>query len=262
MEMNPSELYFNQLEYNLYELMNLSIDCSVEDVRKKFKKLIKRFHPDKITALEESLYYNITIAHHVLGNIDSKMKYDKWLLKSSIDHSELKNNFKEELTSVQQYFPKTQKDAQVEFMKASDELYQKHGGYMEDTRPISSIYKEKEIKRKNIPMIVKEDFDGMKDFNKRFVERKVNGIYCDKIVKRDTNIIPFSFSSPNYSELKDRNNIYLKDSTIDYAFSLINVNSIDYGEDDISPSKLTKKINDYNTSRNINNKLTLDDLGI
>ena len=61
MDKMSSDVSFNQLEFNLYELMNLPIDCTTEDVKKQFRKLIKKFHPDKISSIEESLYYNITI---------------------------------------------------------------------------------------------------------------------------------------------------------------------------------------------------------
>jgi DnaJ-class molecular chaperone len=262
MENNSSDISFNKLEFNLYELMNLPIDCTVEDVSKKFKKLIKKFHPDKITALEESLYYNITIANHILSDPKSKERYNNWLLKSNMNHSMLKQNFKEDSSSLQQIFPKNKKDAQIEFDKTSELLAQRHGNINLDNRNFSSLYKEKETNRKKIPEIVKENFNDMKDFNKKFQERKMNGIYCDKLVKHETSITPFNFTSTKstkFTELKDTNNVYLKDSTIDYAFSLLHVNTINYDEEP-SP-KLTNKINEYNNAtRNISNNFTLDDI--
>ena len=108
---------FNELEFNLYELLNLPIDCSTDDVRKTFRKLIKKFHPDKITSIEEKLYYNITIANNILSNQESKDRYDTWLVKSNRNHDSLKSNFKNDLLDVKQYFPQTAKEAQVEFIK-------------------------------------------------------------------------------------------------------------------------------------------------
>ena len=259
MEKISSDISFNQLEFNLYELMNLPIECTTEDVKKQFRKLIKKFHPDKISSIEESLYYNITIAHHILSNQSSKDKYNNWLLKSNMNHSSLKKNFKDDSTEIQKLFPKDKKEAHIEFMKASEMLRQRHGTLNEDNRNFSSLYKDKESNRKRIPEIVKETFNDMKDFNKKFQERKTNGIYCDKLVKRDTTITPFNFGSNKFTELKDINNVYLKDSTLDYAFSLLHVDTIDYGED--TPPKLTNKIDEYNNmTRNITNNITLDDI--
>ena len=254
-----STIQFNQLEFNLYELLNLPIDCSIDDVKKRFKKLVKKFHPDKISELEEKLYYNITIAHHILSNEQSKEKYNTWLLKSNMNHSSLKNNFKEDNVNIKQYFPKTQDEAKVEFMKANEFLKNRHGNYMEDTRNMSSIYKDKEQIRKNIPEIQKEDFNDMKDFNKRFTERKINGVYCDKLVKRETNIMPYQFKSHTYTELKDTDNVYMKDNTINYAFSLIPIDEIDYTETNNSSAL----INEYNNNtKKITNNISLEDLGI
>jgi len=258
---NNNQYSFNNLEFNLYELLDLPISCSTEDVRKKFKKIVKRFHPDKISELEEKLYYNITIANHILSNEESRSKYNEWLLKSNKSHSTLKNNFGKELDEVRQYFPSNIKDAQVGFMKASEYLQNRHGDFKEDTRKISSIFKEKEKIRNNIPNISKENFSDMKDFNSRFVERKTNGVYNNTLVKSDNNIVAYQFKSGNFAELKDFDKMYIKDSSLEYIFSLLPINdTIDYG--DITEEKLGNKINDYNNiTRNIN-KFTLDDLGI
>ena len=253
-----SDIQFHQLEFNLYELLNLSVDCSIEDVKKRFKKLVKKFHPDKISELEEKLYYNITIAHHILSNQQTKDKYNTWLLKSNMNHGSLKNNFKEDSLNIKQYFPKTQDEAKVEFIKTNEYLKNRHGDYTEDNRNMSSIYKDKEKSRRNIPEILKEDFNDMKDFNKKFSERKVNCVFCNTLVKRETNIVPFQFKSQNYAELKDIDNVYMKDDTINYAFSLIPVDIIDYDKNNTS-----QLINEYNNNtKNIINNISLDDLGI
>jgi len=249
---------FNDLEFNLYELLNLPIGCSTEDVKKTFRRLIKKFHPDKITSIEEKLYYNITIANHILSNQESKDSYDKWLIKSNMNHESLKNNFKNDLLDVKQYFPQTIKEAQVEFIKNNDFLKNRHGEYKEDSRSISSIYKEKEINRKDLPSITQENFSNMKDFNKKFSERKGNGVYNNQIVKRDADIIPYEGKNNNFAEIKDFNNVYIKDTQLNYAFSLMHVkDEIDYGESNV------QKIDNYNNNtRSINNKISLDDIGI
>ena len=72
-------LDFNNLDYDLYELLELTRNCSISDVKKNFRNAIKKFHPDKINQREEEMYYNLTFAHHVLSNERLKNKYDKWL---------------------------------------------------------------------------------------------------------------------------------------------------------------------------------------
>ena len=247
---------FNDLEFNLYELFNLPTDCSIDDVKKTFRKLIKKFHPDKISSIEEKLYYNITIANHILSNQETKNSYNNWLIKSNMNHENLKTNFKNDLLDVKHYFPPSAEVAQVEFIKNNDILKNRHGEYKEDSRSIASIYKENTINRKQLPFIAQESFSNMKDFNKKFTERKCNGVYT-QIVKREADIIPYEGKNNKFAEIKDFNNVYVKDNQLNYAFSLMHVkDEIDYGD-------TIPKIETYNNNtRHINNKFTLDDIGI
>jgi curved DNA-binding protein CbpA len=258
--MDCTQYSFNELEFNLYELLNLPTTCSLDDIKKQFKRLVKKFHPDKITELEEKLYYNITVANHILTNESTREKYDKWLLSSNKSHTSLKNNFSEELQSVSQYFPKNQKEAQLDFEEKTKYLQQRHGDYTEDKRNISSIYKEKEQNRKNIQQMEQEQFSDMKEFNQKFTERKVKGIYSNQIVKSEQNIVPYEFKNSNYTELKDFENIYIKDTQLNYAFSLISVDDkINYDEN--NASKIDKYNNETKTLHNKKNKISLDDIG-
>jgi len=242
------EVNFNSLEFNLYELLNLPIDCTIDDVKKKFRKLIKKFHPDKMTDIEEKLYYNITLANHILSNPELKNKYNNWLLNSHKSHSTLKDTFKSELENIKQYFPQTKEDAIYEFEKNSNILAQRHGNYVEDKRGLSAIYKDKEKERYNVN-ILKEDFSNMDEFNQRFAERKKNGIYCDKIVKRNVDIQPYTFGSNKYAELKDFHNMYRKDSQIKYAFELMPVD-----ETLIDNKNISQRLEEYNRLRQIKHK--------
>jgi curved DNA-binding protein CbpA len=261
--MNCNETTFSKLEFNLYELLNLQINCSIDDIKKKFKKIVKKFHPDKISDVEEKLYYNITLAHHILSNPSTRNKYDNWLLKSNIDHSSLKNNFNNDINNMKMYFPSNEREAKLDFMNKNNLLAQRHGEYKEDTRNISSIYKDKEQQRNNINEIIKEDFSNMKDFNKKFSERKKNGVYNSNIVKHETGIVAFNFDKNKFAEIKDFDNMYKKDSMIDYAFSLIPQDTIDYGEEDTS-SNIKNGMDKYNsTTKSLSNmKITLDYIGI
>ena len=101
----------------------------------------------------------------------------------------------------------------------------------------------------------------MKDFNKRFVDRKINGTYNNTLVKSDNNIVPFQFKNSNFAELKDFDNMYIKDTSLNYIFSLLPMNdTIDYGE--ITEDMMALKINNYNNNTRNINSFTLDDIGI
>lgn len=252
------EINFNSLEFNLYELLNLPINCSCDDVKKKFRKLIKQFHPDKITDVEEKIYYNVTVAHHILSNEVSRKRYDDWLLGSHKSHSSLKDGFSQALQDVQQYFPASKEEAAARFQKDMDDLANRHGAFKEDSRKLHDIYKEKEKERGRIN-ITKEDFQSMDDFNNKFSERKKNGIYCDKIVKRNTEIQPFTFGASQYAELKDFHNVYRKDSQLSFAFELMPVD-----EEQFNKKSISERMDEYNNLTNQfkkDKKNNFDDLG-
>ena len=50
-----------------------------------FLKIIKTFHPDKNSDLEEDIYYHIILAHQILIDKELRIKYDNF-----IENKELK----------------------------------------------------------------------------------------------------------------------------------------------------------------------------
>ena len=247
---------FNSLEFNLYELMNLPIDCTCEEVKKTFRKLIKRFHPDKITELEEKIYYNITLAHHILSNPISREKYNKWLLKSHQSHSTLKDNFKTEEEVIRSYFPKNQDEAKIQYEQNFDMLGKRHGEVKEDKRSLQTIYKDKEKERVKVS-VQKEDFASIDEFNSAFSKRKTNGYYNNVIIKKTTDIQPFTFKNSNLAELKDFDKVYINDTQYRYAFELMPSD-----EDKMNKQNMKERLDEYNnTTQSLkSNKINLDDL--
>ncbi len=239
-----NNIEFNNLEFNLYELLNVSIDSTSDEIKKQFRRIVKMFHPDKITDVEEKIYYNITLANHILSNPETRIKYDKWLLESHKSHSTLKDHFKHEQEIIKKSLPQTQEEAQIEFQKNFELLGKRHGEFTEDKRNLQSIYKDKEKERMAVK-IEKEDFSDMDQFNLTFRERKKNGTYSTTLVKRETEIQPFNFGSTNYSELKNTDNIYVKDDQYRYAFELM---PVDESKVRIKSTKDT--IDEYNTLNN------------
>jgi curved DNA-binding protein CbpA len=247
---------FNSLEFNLYELLNLQIDCTLDQIKKQFRRLIKQFHPDKITDIEEKLYYNITLAHHILSNPISKEKYDRWLLKSNQSHSTLKDNFKNEEEIVRKYLPKNQDEAKVLYEQNFEMLGKRHGNFVEDKRSLQNIYKDKEKERVKVE-IVKEDFSSIDDFNSAFSKRKTNGTYNNMIVKKTTDIQPFTFNkNSNLAELKDFDKVYVNDTQFRYAFELMPSD-----ENQMNKKDMKERLDEYNsTTQTLKNKINFNDL--
>ncbi len=247
---------FNSLEFNLYELLNLPIDCTLEQIKKQFRRLIKQFHPDKITDIEEKLYYNITLAFHILSDTTSKDKYDRWLLNSNKSHSTLKDDFKKAEEEVRNYFPKNEEEAKAKYKHDFEMLGKRHGNFVEDKRTLQNIYKDKEKERVKVE-VKKEDFQSMDDFNSTFSKRKINGTYNNMIIKRTTDIQPFTFNKhSNLAELKDFDKVYIDDTQYKYAFELMPSD-----ENMINKKDMKQRLDEYNnTTTSLKNKINFDDL--
>ena len=69
---------FKKLKFNLYELLNVNPNDSVEKINHNYRQIIKKFHPDKgkLSELEEEIYYEITLAHHILSDTTRRYHYD------------------------------------------------------------------------------------------------------------------------------------------------------------------------------------------
>jgi len=223
-----SNINFNNLEYNLYELLNLNEKCTIQDIKKQFRKIVKKFHPDKISKLEEKIYYNITVAHQILSNDNTKQEYDNWLNNKNQDFNNLKSDFKSK--DVESYFPKTKKEASIGFMRDSEVLLHRHGSISEDNRDFSIKLSDFNNNRDNLKNIRQEHYKNTDEFNDTFDLRKQNGEYSDKIIKYENeNIVPYEHhkNSIRYVDLKDFNKLYVEDTvqtghytSLNRAFSL------------------------------------------
>lgn len=62
-----------------YEILGLKRDASEDEIRKSYKKLAIRFHPDKNKSnLAEDAFKKISHSFNVLSNKDKKANYDKY----------------------------------------------------------------------------------------------------------------------------------------------------------------------------------------
>ena len=76
-------IHFSELKYNLYELLNVDISASKSEIENKYRKIIKKFHPDKkkLSELEEEIYYEITLGYHILTNNKRREQYNLYLTR-------------------------------------------------------------------------------------------------------------------------------------------------------------------------------------
>ena len=64
---------------NYYEILGVKIDASPEEIKKNFRELAKKTHPDKTKEDTEQEMIKINKAYEVLSDVESKEKYDKYM---------------------------------------------------------------------------------------------------------------------------------------------------------------------------------------
>jgi curved DNA-binding protein CbpA len=197
---------FDNLKFNLYEILNIAHDASENKIKKAYKNLIFNFHPDKNSNAEEEIYLHIIEANKILSNKETRKEYDNFLNKKSEDHNELKNNFKKKLNNQ----PITNKeDAKRMFEEKINELNIKH----------------------NIPT---SDNDIKKNYDKMLREREKEIPMENIIDKMEKNEIIQINTNNNYTSLDVAfDNLYIegggiatdKYTSLDTAFKVQNVNT-------------------------------------
>jgi len=67
---------------NLYEILGVSADCSVDKLRQNYHKLLLEYHPDKNLSNDSQIqqrFEDIQNAYKTLSNANLRLKYDQEL---------------------------------------------------------------------------------------------------------------------------------------------------------------------------------------
>jgi len=230
--MSKIEIDFNNIKYNLYEILNVTKDVDEAKIKKSFMKIIKNFHPDKNSELEEDIYYHIILANQILLNKESRKKYNIFIEDNADTYFELKDTFNKTKKEIDNNIL-DKGTSQNLFNYKINELNKKHG--YDSTLDNSSIterfnkVKENRAPEKNQINIERENFVDTKDFNNKFENNKIDGKYKSQIIEYSG--IPSELSTyivgENYTSLSDIDKLYIEDSvqsskysSLDRAFSL------------------------------------------
>lgn len=251
--MSKIEIDFANLKYNLYEVLNVPEDCDDAKIKKNFVKIIKNFHPDKNSELEEEIYYHIILANQILLNRESRRKYDDYLLGKADTFYELKDSFKKSSKDVDHLFPNKDVAHQM-FGNKISELNKKHG-YSEDTSSESVMERFNKVKEnRNSVRIEKEEFRNVEEFNQKFSSHKKDGgKFHNQIVeyKGAPSELSTYVAGEHFTSLQDIDKLYIEDSvtsskysSLDRAFSLqpTNIESANKSTED--------KMNEYKNMTN------------
>lgn len=218
--MSKIEIDFNNLKYNLYEILCVTPDADEKTIKKKFVKVIKNFHPDKNSDLEADMYQHFILANQILLNSESKKKYDSFLINKADSFNELKDSFKKTYKNVEQNSPEKSTDMSS-FKNKLDELNKKHG-YTEETSNDIIIDKFNKIKQSRDDIVIEKDnIKTTNEFNNKFNTNKKSGKFKDQIIEFKG--LPSELSTyihgETYTSLSDMDKLYIEDSIQTTKFS-------------------------------------------
>ncbi len=69
---------------NYYEVLNIPIDASLDKIKKMYRKLVKKYHPD-VNKSASDMFHLITEAYSVLSDSEKRIEYNKKLLKLKLE---------------------------------------------------------------------------------------------------------------------------------------------------------------------------------
>jgi len=219
---------FNTLKYNLYTILNVPNDADNVTIKTKFMKIIKNFHPDKNTELEEEIYYHIILANQVLLNKELRKKYDLFLDPNINTFNDLKESFNKMNKDMNTISKNNGSDSlsKKEFTEKCELLNKKHNAVLDSSKLDNQVVMERleKIKQeRNNIKIVKEDIKDDKDFNNKFNNNKIDGKFKDQIIEYNpSSDLATYISHNNYTNIEDIDKLYIEDTIQSTDFSSLN----------------------------------------
>jgi curved DNA-binding protein CbpA len=133
---------------NLYDVLDVSNDATPSEIKKAYRILVKKYHPDKPDG-DAEMFELISHAYNIISNEESRKEYDtlyKLSEQSKKDHVGLKtqaeNYYKAQETSVTK---KSKKELDKEFDNVMKDLDKKHNYKRdkEDSAIDKSVFKRR-----------------------------------------------------------------------------------------------------------------------
>lgn len=248
---------FNDLKYNLYEVLGLTKEASENRIKKSFKKLVIELHPDKNPESNEEIFNHIIIANQVLSNQILRKDYDNYLDEKDkkTSHEDLKTNFESAVKDVEKFFP-VKEDANKTFKTKIDELNKKHG--VDDnlnSKNVMSQYEQLKKMRDSQINIPQERISNRDDFNQKFESRKDTGVFDGQIIPTNNNTGLGTYQTQDaLVGIGDYSKLYAEDSvstgsytSLDMAFKIQKLDT------NVPEKTLKERMEEYKSQTNLYN---------
>ncbi len=256
---------------DLYEILDISNDFSESKLKKNYKKLVLKLHPDKPGG-DNDAFELVNLAWSILKNSKMRKIYIKKRKEylDSRDFNCLKYNKEDISTNI----PKTEDEAKEKFLKLEMEFNMKHNFNSLDVDVISSSELKKRMDKlqfsrnnleENYKKNVKKVNLNKNDFNEMFIQESNIEIKNNEIIAFNgndnilTNYTPINSnnlyaesgsSSKNYSSLDDA---FSSNLPLNVTNSYSSHNNIDENDKRKYDSQMAYHLNSINNSNNFFN---------
>jgi curved DNA-binding protein CbpA len=195
------------IDVNLYEVLDINEEASEIEIKKQYKKLILKYHPDKNNN-DSEIYELITLAYNILSNKELKKLYNELRL-IKWDFTKLK---KESLKTTPKYEKKN-------FDRLNEEYNKKHGcninekilNIQEFNKKLTELIDERNKEIIKLKKINKKEFQ--KEFEK--VSRLEDNINND--------LIPYNLELVLLNNIDNINKLYDTGETVINKRFLLNI---------------------------------------
>ena len=150
---------------NYYKILEVSSTATQDEIKKSFRSLAKKYHPDRNKDNEEALrkFQDISEAYEVIGKEDSRKKYDE-----KLNSNARKNNFtKREEAKKEQKGASKEKGTSANAKKASIEnlnsYFESFFGFSANSNDIN----QDKLKKNKNPIDVSNMFDSYFNMKKK-----------------------------------------------------------------------------------------------
>lgn len=237
---------------NLYDVLNVSNDCTPKELKNAYKELAKKFHPDK-TSGDSEMFELITHAYNILINPDTRREYDNLydlVKQTDNNHFDLRASSKDYIKSQENDYlkkNKSDKDFENEFKRAFEDLDRKHGFIRDDNfvKPLSetaTLEKLRDIKlsreQDDIENLQENIFEG-KEFNGEVFNALYDATHktFTEIIKHNGNPIAWDSGNMNITSINNYESIFGDENELED-----NINGTLYGSIKKGLSDNKKKI--------------------
>lgn len=178
-----------------YEILGISKNCTLNELKEKYKRVAKRVHPDR--GGNEQLFNLVTLAYKKIYEEYKLKKINKQFneLRTDFNHyTESQNNNQKRNTQFN-----TRQFQNGDFTEVFNKTYDNHKIHSAYDTGYGNLMMKSDGKRGDID--IKRKVNNMKDFNNAFESEPLNNYNRKMIIYKEPEALPSSSKTLKYTEL-------------------------------------------------------------